>query len=252
MPAQLPRRWHDVAGRPVASLTAGERRAGVPELVVVPGLGALGYLLPTVRACAGWTRVHLLDLPGFGHPATARLPADLASVAAATAAWLAQVTTTPVLVVGHSTGAQAALHAALSRPDDVAGLVLAGATFSPEGRQPPGLLRQALATLPQERPGELPAVLPYYLRGRRRVVGLLRSAMADRPEDVVRRLTRPLVVLRGRRDGLCPQAWADQLAAAAPRGRVQVVPGAHNAPYTHPEHVSAALRDAAGRRSGAT
>ena len=92
MPTRLERgldvRWHLAGTRPVRSLVTGRSVDGVPELVVVPGLGALGYLLPLVRACAGWTRVTLLDLPGFGHPTTARLPADLASVAATLAVWL--------------------------------------------------------------------------------------------------------------------------------------------------------------------
>ena len=238
-------RWHRVAGRPVRSLVAGTPRPGVAELVVVPGLGALGYLLPVVRACAAWTRVHLLDLPGFGHRATARLPAELGAVAATAAAWLAEAAPAPVLLVGHSTGAQAALRAALTRPAGVGGLVLAGATFSPQGRRVPGLLRQVAATLPHELPGELPAVLPYYLRGARGLPALLRSAMSDRPEEAVPALVVPLVVLRGRRDALCPPLWAQTLASAAPSGRVRVVPGAHNAPYSEPALTAAALRDAA-------
>jgi pimeloyl-ACP methyl ester carboxylesterase len=238
-------RWHHVDGRPVRSLVVGTPRPGLPELVVVPGLGALGYLLPTVRTCAGWTRVHLLDLPGFGHRLTARLPATVERTAAAAAAWLAGVPKAPVLLVGHSTGAQAALRAALARPDDVLGLVMAGATFPPEARRLPALLRQVAATAPHELPGEVPAVLPYYLRGARGLPALLRSALADRPEDAVPGLGVPLVVLRGRRDGVCPALWAQALAAAAPSGRVRVVPGAHNAPYSEPALTAAALREAA-------
>ena len=86
-------RWHLVGGRPVRSLVAG---TGAPELVVVPGLGALGYLVPMVAACAVWTRVHLLDLPGFGARTTARLPADLPAVSAALGGWLDAVPDGPV------------------------------------------------------------------------------------------------------------------------------------------------------------
>lgn len=66
---------------------------------MVPGLGALGYLLPLVRACAGWTRVHLLDVPGFGDRRTARLPADVDSVSRTVAAWLTEVAQRPVLLL---------------------------------------------------------------------------------------------------------------------------------------------------------
>jgi pimeloyl-ACP methyl ester carboxylesterase len=229
-------RWHLVAGRPVRSLVAG---TGSPELVIVPGLGALGYLVPLVRACAGWTQVQLLDLPGFGARTTARLPADLPAVTAALGVWLDQVPAGPVLLLGHSTGAQAALHAARDRPERVRRLVLAGATFPPQARRPLPLVRRVLASLPHEQPREVPAVLPYYARGRGRVLDLLRSCLVDAPSSAG--LAAPLV-LRGREDRLCPPAWAQHLAAGGP---VVELPGGHNAVWTRPDLASAVLREAA-------
>jgi pimeloyl-ACP methyl ester carboxylesterase len=232
-------RWHLVDGRPVRSLVAGATTgAGSPELVIVPGLGALGYLVPLVRACATWTRVHLLDLPGFGARSTARLPSDLTAVSAALDGWLEQVPDGPVVLLGHSTGAQAALHGARARPDRVRRLVLAGATFPPQARRPLPLLGRVLATLPSEQLGELPAVLPYYARGRGRVLDLLRSALAEAPSSEG---LSPPVVVRGEHDHLCPSAWADHLAAGGP---VVELPGGHNAVWTRPDLASAAVRDA--------
>ena len=229
-------RWHLVDGRPVRSLTAG---AGGPAVVLVPGLGAVGYLLPMVRACAQWTTVHLLDLPGFGARVTARLPADLPAVSAVLGAWLDEVPDAPVVLLGHSTGAQAALHAARARPERVRRVVLAGATFPPQSRRLAPLLRRVLATLPHEQPGEVPAVLPYYARGRGRVLDMLCSGLADAPSpDGV---PTPLV-LRGREDHLCPPEWARFLAAGGP---VVELPGGHNAVWTSPGPTSAALREAA-------
>ena len=232
--------WHLVPGRPLRSVVTGERRPGVPPLVVVPGLGALGYLQPLVRACAAWTRVHLLDLPGFGHRATARLPADLDAVSAATAAWLDVAVDEPVLLLGHSTGAQAVLRAAVERPARVHTVVAAGATVAPQHRRPGAVVRQGLATLPHERPGELPAVLPYYVRGARGLPVLLRTALADRPEETARRLAVPLLVVAGRHDGVCPPEWRRALAGV--HGREQELPGGHNTPWTHPEQTAAAVR----------
>ena len=228
------------------SLVLGRPVPGVPELVLVPGLGAVGYLLPTARRCAAWTRVHVLDVPGAGHRRTAHLPADLTSVAATVADWLSAAELGAVTLVGHSTGAQAVLRAALAVPAQVAGLVLAGPTFAPRDRRALPLLRDVLATLPHEQPGELPAVLPCYVRGARGLPVLLRTAMADRPEDAVGDVAAPVVVLRGAHDRLCTPAWARTLVERARDGRDVVLPGAHNVPWTCPVGTSEALRSAAG------
>lgn len=237
--------WRSVAGRRVRALSAGAR-TDHPDLVLVPGLGALGYLEPLVHACAAWTRVHLLDVPGFGHRSTADCPAALADVAAAVQGWLADRGHRPVALAGHSTGAQAALSAALAMPEQVAGLVLAGPTFPPAARRPLGLAARVLRTLRAERLGELPAVLPDYLRAGRRMVQLLASAMADRPEDGVPQWRGPLLVVRGRSDAVCPAGWAQDLADQAAHGRCVTLPGAHNFPFTHPDPAAAALRSALG------
>lgn len=247
--AAITPRWWRLEARRVRTLEAGTPRAGVPEVVVVPGLGALGYLLPTVRACARWTRVHLLDIPGFGHPAAASCPSALADTARTAAAWLATSTASadrPVLLVGHSTGAQAALAVTVDRPEHVGALCLAGPTFPPEARRWWPLLRGVARTLRHEPFGLVPATLPDYLRGRRGVLTLLRTALADRPEDLLPRVSCPVLVVRGEHDAVCGARWAAELADAAPRGRFVTVPGAHNFTFSSPEHAAAVLRGFAG------
>ncbi|MFP5218986.1 MAG: alpha/beta fold hydrolase [Actinomycetes bacterium] len=212
-----------------------------PELVVVPGLGALGYLRPALEAAAAVGPVRLLDVPGFGATRTSRCPSSLDDVSGTVAAWLGTgPTSAGVVLVGHSTGAQAALRAALAAPDRVRALVLAGITFPPAARAAGPLVGRTLRTVRHERPRELAAVLPEYVRGGRRLGRLLRTALADRPEDAVRAVAVPLVVVRGRHDHLCDGAWAEHLAATAPDGRVVELPGAHNTSTTHPEQTAEA------------
>nr|WP_269205247.1 alpha/beta hydrolase [Motilibacter aurantiacus] len=215
---------------------------------MVPGLGALGYLLPTVRAVAArGGRCVLLDLPGFGSRRPRPCPPTVAGAAGALAAW-ARAAAPPgrLVLAGHSTGAQAALHAALLLQPDAApqALVLAGPTVAPGQR---GLLRlaaRAPAAYRRDSPREL-AVLPDYLRAGGALLTLLRSAVADRPEEAIARLQAPVTVTAGRQDAFAPRAWREQLvrAAGGPARQVEL-DGSHNNPFTHPAQLAEVLATA--------
>src|SRR3954468_12815844 len=111
---------------PVA--VAGGRGGATPEAVFLPGLGAPGYLMPWVRRVASWTRVTVLDLPGWRWGRARHCPPTLDGVAEAAVAWLG-TRRRPVVLVGHSTAAQSAALVADRAPELLAGLVLAGPTF---------------------------------------------------------------------------------------------------------------------------
>lgn len=235
--------WTDQAGdaRGIRVHAIGECRE-LPELVFLPGLGAPGYLVPLLRAVAGWTRATVLELPGWRRGRPAGCPPTVAGIGSALSGWLAYTGRPAVVLVGHSTGAQAVLHAAVQCRSPAAGIVLAGPTFTPAARSLPGLLRALAATLPRERPGELAAVLPDYLRsGGLPLLRLLRSGLADRMEERIGELDVPLLVLTGRADRLADPAWASRLAGIG-AGNWAVLPGAHNFCYSHPEPAAEALR----------
>jgi pimeloyl-ACP methyl ester carboxylesterase len=60
----------------------------------------------------------------------------------------------------------------------------------------------------------------------------------------LREVAVPVVVVRGRRDALCPHDWAAHLAGCAPRGRLVELPrAAHMTPQTHPADVAAVVRE---------
>ncbi len=76
------------------------------------------------------------------------------------------------------------------------------------------------------------------------IVAALRG-MRDRPDRmaVLRSLAVPFLALCGELDALTPPPLSEAMAAAAPRGRAVVVPGAgHMAPMERPGPVVAALR----------
>jgi pimeloyl-ACP methyl ester carboxylesterase len=237
----------DLEGARVRVLDVGPTVTGNIQVVVVPGLGALGYLLPMMRALGReGAACTLLDLPGFGSRAPLPGSPTVHGVAELTATFVQSLPSdAPIILVGHSTGAQAALHAAVRVQDShrPAAVVLAGPTITPGQRSLPRLMARAPAAYRRDSPREL-IVVPDYLRGRRHVLTLLRSAMRDRPEDTVAGLRAPLTVTAGRSDAFAPRWWLEALAGRAVRSsvaRVKVLPGSHNNPYTHPARFTAVV-----------
>jgi pimeloyl-ACP methyl ester carboxylesterase len=233
--------WLSAAGRPVRALVAGEVAPALPRIRIVPGLGAMGYMLDLLHACAAWTEAALLDLPGYGNRVTSDCPADLDTLTPVTAGCLGAAGDAPVLLVGHSTGAQLALRAAVAAPARVAGLVLIGITFDPPVRERWPRLVPRLRTYLHERPRELLVTMPDFVRGGPRVAQYLASALRDRPEDRVGQVRCPVLVLRGRRDALSPLPWARRLAEGCVDGQLRTLPGSHNVTYTHPGAVALQL-----------
>ncbi len=222
--------------------SAGTGRPGRPPVVLLPGLGAPGYLADTLHGCAAATRAHLLDVPGFGGPGPLACEPEIDAIAAAVASWLDQ----PSVLFGHSTAAQAAVAVAVRRPDLVHALVLAGPTFPPELRRLGPLAAAFLADVVHESPSALPGTVPHYIRaGPRRLLRMIRSAQHDAPERAMPLLTCPVLVVRGRRDTLSPEPWARSLAAAAD-GELVTVPGAHTFPARSGGATSALITEFAG------
>jgi pimeloyl-ACP methyl ester carboxylesterase len=74
------------------------------------------------------------------------------------------------------------------------------------------------------------------------------EALRDRIEENARRVSAPTLVIRGARDPLVPQAWAERLTAAFPAGELHVVDGyPHAINFTAPKALAALV--SAGTRS---
>ncbi|MFH9011752.1 alpha/beta fold hydrolase [Streptomyces sp. NPDC017943] len=237
---------HDRAGASaVRSMGTPPLEPGGVPVVLVPGLGAPEYLLRTLERCARSGPARLLDVPGYRDPAGPVCGETLGALADTVARWLTDVPGRPVVLAGHSTGAQVALHAAVRRPERVRALVLLAPTFPPRLRRWGPLLGAGLRTAVQESPGLVPAVLPSYLAaGPRRLLTCTRSCRMDAPEEVLPSVTCPVTLVGAEDDVLSPPGWVRYLAGRAARGRAVVVRGAHAFPHRFPD-VTAGVLDGA-------
>jgi pimeloyl-ACP methyl ester carboxylesterase len=243
--------YHDgVRGR-VRSRATGAPRPGVPEVVLVQGMGVADYLLPGLAALGGWTRAHLVELPGCGGSGEPPHELTVEEFGHAVADWLDARSLGRVVLAGHSSGTQVAAEAAAGRTD-LATLVLASPTVDPVARGPVRLLVRWRWDSRYEPPGLTESHGPEYRRaGARRLIHIAWVHLRHAIEEPLRDLDAPLLVLRGVDDRLSTERWARQLAATRPDGRFVPMPGAHTFPWLDPYAWSDPISQAAGVMPGA-
>jgi pimeloyl-ACP methyl ester carboxylesterase len=185
----------------------------------------------------------LLDLLGWRGGRARASPATLEAVAAVAARWLEITDRRDVVLVGHSTGAQAALRAALLIPERVTGVVLAGPSFDPVTRSLPRSVLGAVATLPREPIGAAEVAVPSYLHsGGVQLLRFVRSALAYRCEDHLPELAAPVVLLTAEHDPFSSPAWVAEMARSV-SAPWHVLAGAHMSQYSNPDATDKLVRE---------
>jgi pimeloyl-ACP methyl ester carboxylesterase len=219
---------------------------GAPVFVLVHGVGLSHRSFSRLAASlAAHGSVLAPDLPGFGEAAgpgrrlgidemvDALLPRLDDAVAAAGVE-------APLVVLGHSLGAEIATEIARRRPHAVRALVLVGPVVDPEAWGAWGQGRRLALDIWGEPPLTAVMVGRDYARGglfsfAAGVRSMLRYDTLGRLADVI----VPVLVLRGEHDPIAPSEWATRLSAAASSGRSAEVAGAvHNVVHSHADDVS--------------
>lgn len=208
------------------------------SLVLVPGLGLDERSSTRLRRELPGS---VVVLPGMGQAG------PVPSLEELTRRLLAALPDGPVALVGHSQSCQ--LVAAAAVDPRVAAVVLCGPTTDPRMRRLPVLAWRWLRTALAEPWWQVPLILRQWLHtGPGAMAALWRRASPDRIDVRLARVGAPVVVVRGTRDALCPADWSRRVCAAAPRGRLVVLPGAaHMTVQTHPAELVAILRDVLGQ-----
>ena len=241
-------RYTDVAEGRIRTRVLGQRREGVPPILVVQGMTVSDYLLPACAALASWTEVHLLDLPGYAGSGQATRRLDVRGYGEAVAHWLEESGMPRTVVAGHSSGTQVAAWAGVLCPERVAAVGLASPTIDPKVRSLPKLLFYWRLDARTPSPGLEENHLPEWKRaGLRGITHLVRVHLGDRLEEQVARLTMPVLALRAEGDRLSTERWMDQLVDVAKDGEWRTMPCAHTFVWNHPEAWSAPLRQLARR-----
>lgn len=242
------RRHDDVLGHDLATFEHRGPHGGT--VVLVHGIGVSSRTLrPLGRRLGSATSVVAPDLVGFGRSPRGREPLGVVEHAEVLAVLLDRLADErplgQVLLVGHSMGAQVVTEVAVRRPDLCAGLVLLGPVTDPTARS---VLRQGarlLRDVPREPWRGTVLQVREWLRTDPR--WYLRTAWPMRDHrlgDVLARVQRPVLLVRGARDPVTTREHVQRLADRAPDARVLEVPGAaHLVVWSHAEAVAAACRE---------
>ncbi|MGQ7298108.1 alpha/beta fold hydrolase [Quadrisphaera sp. KR29] len=226
-------------------------------MVLVHGIGSSGaYFRRLVPELAGRWRVLAPDLPGHGrsprpprpHRARGRrggllrpVP-TLADHADALHALLEAEGARGAVVVGHSMGSQVAVELAVRHPGAASRLVLVTPTVDASARSVLVQVGCMLRSLVREPPSVLPVQVASVLAcGPLAYLRTIGPVLAHRVEDRLPGVGVPVTVVHGQSDPLCSAEWSAHLAAAAPRGRLVVVPGCHVLQWSHPAQLAAAV-----------
>lgn len=234
----------------VISADPSPQPASRPPVILVHGIGASHrYLSRLHDTLALDGPVHSIDLPGYAGLPKPRRDVSVEAMAHGLAAVIAGLGLGPVVLVGHSMGAQWVVETATRGPDLVTDVVIMGPVADAAHRT----LRAQLIALALDTLGESPAVngivftdylrcgVPWYL-------AQVRHMLSYPIEERVAALDVPLLVLRGARDPIAGRAWCRALRdAAATATLVEVPRGFHVVQHTAPRAAASAIRALTGR-----
>ena len=238
MKERLGTMWTNVEGLPMFArrgMSASPRSSSPPVVLVHGQVISSLYMVPTARLLAGEFPVYAPDLPGFGWSGKPDRVLDVSELANALAAWMNAFGLRRAALVANSLGCQIVVDLAARRPELVQALVLAAPTIDPDARNAPAQIIRWLRDWPGERPSlALAHLRDFALAGVARSLRTFRNTLADRIEDKLPRVQAPTLVVRGSRDPIVPQAWAEEVTRLLPRGRLSVIPGPHCVNYSTP------------------
>lgn len=184
---------------------------------------ASDYMMPVAHVLASLYHVYALDLPGYGRSDKPQHGMGLPDLADSVAEWMGALKLRTAHFIGNSFGCQVITEFAARHAHLVGRLVLQGPTVGPNARTLGKQILRLLKNSRIESPGLGRVMLRDYWRaGLRRIIDTARMALHDVVETKLPDITAPALVVRGSRDVLVSQEWAERVTQLLPRGQVLV------------------------------
>ncbi|GAC1343243.1 MAG: hypothetical protein NVSMB27_02990 [Ktedonobacteraceae bacterium] len=146
--------------------------------------------------------------------------------------------------MGNSLGCQIIIIVALRSPERITHAVLVGPTMDPRARTLPLAALRLLLDARGEPLSYLPVLLREYLAaGLPRTIRTLEYAFADCMEEHLPQVQVPTLIVRGSRDPIVSQDWAEEVTRLLPNGQLVVIHGVgHAVNFNAPEQLVQSTR----------
>lgn len=215
-------------------------------IVFVHGLGvSTRYAAPTADLLARRFAVYGMDSPGFGRSSKPGQVLSVPELADVMVDWLHAIGLRRVVLWGNSFGCQIVADVAFRYPACVSRLVLEAPTIDPHAHSMLAQMWRSLFIVPTVPLSLIRIALGDYFRcGPWHLLLTLRRALDDHIEAKFPFIYVPTLVIRGTRDPIVSQQWAEEAARFLPDGRLMLIPGGtHGSLYTHPHAVADGIED---------
>jgi pimeloyl-ACP methyl ester carboxylesterase len=200
-------------------------------------------MLPTAERLAAQHTVYAPDLPGFGGSDKPQGALHIAEMADALAEWMSAIEIERAHLLANSIGCQIVVDLALRFPELVERMILVSPTVDPSARSVFRQFLRLLLDVPYEPFSLMPIVLTDYLKaGLGRTAKTFAYAMQDQIEEKLPSVRSSALVVRGERDPVVPQSWAEEVTRLLPAGRLAVIKAAaHAVNYNSPEQLTSVV-----------
>ena len=200
--------------------------AGRLPVVLVHGAAVSSrHMAETAKALATHFPVYAPDFPGHGDSETPPRVLDAAGLAESVAAWLTAAAIPRAHLLGNSFGCQVIAELAVRHPELVDRVVLQGPTVDPHAHGPPQIARWLVNSVREGMTQPNATFGQWAKAGPRVFMRTLLFMDRHRIEHLLPRVQAPTLVVRGSRDPIIPQRWAEEATRLLPNGRLEVIEG---------------------------
>jgi 2-hydroxy-6-oxonona-2,4-dienedioate hydrolase len=197
----------------------------LPVVLVHGAAVSSRHMAETAKALATHFPVYAPDFPGHGESENPPRVLDARGLAESTAAWIAATGITRAHLLGNSFGCQVIAELAVRHPDLVDRIVLQGPTVDPQAHGPPQIARWFVNSLREGMTQPNATFGQWAKAGPRVFVRTLLFMDRHRIERALPHVQAPTLIIRGSRDPIIPQRWAEEATRMLPDGRLEVIEG---------------------------